>query len=95
MIGARTGVDSIKVSLADKEAVITYNPTLVSPKELSEAIYDMGFDTKVTQVDGKPYVPETNVNTSAGKCVVEQKARRWGDLLDVKDFNFSMFANSF
>ncbi|KAI5749609.1 hypothetical protein M8J76_008757 [Diaphorina citri] len=65
MIGARTGVDSIKVSLADKEAVITYNPTLVSPKELSEAIYDMGFDTKVTQVDGKPYVPETNVNTSA------------------------------
>ncbi|KAL1465064.1 hypothetical protein WDU94_004659, partial [Cyamophila willieti] len=63
MIGARQGVDSIKVSLADKEAVISYNPHLVSPKELSEAIYDMGFDTTVMTVNGSPYVPETNVNT--------------------------------
>uniref|UniRef100_A0A8D9A569 P-type Cu(+) transporter n=1 Tax=Cacopsylla melanoneura TaxID=428564 RepID=A0A8D9A569_9HEMI len=62
MIGARQGVDSIKVSLADKEAVILYNPHLVSPKELSEAIYDMGFDTTVLTVNGTPYVPESNVN---------------------------------
>lgn len=67
MIGAREGVESIKVSLADKEAVIIYNSRLISPKQLSEAIYDMGFDTTVKQVDGKPYVPDANVNSSAGK----------------------------
>lgn len=43
-IKTKPGVDEIRVSLADKEAFIIYNPDHTNPEVLREAIDDMGFD---------------------------------------------------
>ncbi|VDH90143.1 Cu+-exporting ATPase [Mytilus galloprovincialis] len=43
-IKTKAGVDEIRVSLADKEAFIIYNPDHTNPEVLREAIDDMGFD---------------------------------------------------
>lgn len=40
----KSGVDVIRVSLADKEAFIIYNPDKTNPEILREAIDDMGFE---------------------------------------------------
>ncbi len=43
------GVSSVCVSLTRNEAFVEFNPDTVVPSEISTAIYDMGFDTKVTK----------------------------------------------
>ena len=43
----KEGVEHIKVSLQDKEAVIEYNPALTSPQALCDQIDDMGFDASL------------------------------------------------
>ncbi|XP_063413165.1 copper-transporting ATPase 1-like isoform X5 [Mytilus trossulus] len=43
----KAGVDEIRVSLADKEAFIIYNPDHTNPEVLREAIDDMGFDASL------------------------------------------------
>ena len=42
-----TGVWGIKVSLEHKEAFVEYDPQTLTAEEISTAIYDMGFDTKL------------------------------------------------
>uniref|UniRef100_A0A665W3F6 P-type Cu(+) transporter n=1 Tax=Echeneis naucrates TaxID=173247 RepID=A0A665W3F6_ECHNA len=44
MIAQRNGVMSAQVSLADHQGIFEYDPLKTSPKELQEAIEDMGFD---------------------------------------------------
>ncbi|XP_071124882.1 copper-transporting ATPase 1-like isoform X1 [Mytilus edulis] len=46
-IKTKAGVDEIRVSLADKEAFIIYNPDHTNPEVLREAIDDMGFDASL------------------------------------------------
>lgn len=46
-ISKRTGVQSIHVSLDQKQAEISYSPEKLSPEELVEAVEDMGFDAKL------------------------------------------------
>ncbi|XP_076117388.1 copper-transporting ATPase 1-like [Mytilus galloprovincialis] len=46
-IKTQAGVDEIRVSLADKEAFIIYNPDHTNPEVLREAIDDMGFDASL------------------------------------------------
>nr|XP_009860869.1 copper-transporting ATPase 2 [Ciona intestinalis] len=43
-IGSYTGVESIKVSLENKEATLDYNPELIGLELVIDAIEDMGFD---------------------------------------------------
>ncbi|XP_070553751.1 copper-transporting ATPase 2-like isoform X2 [Ptychodera flava] len=43
-IGGNDGIQSIKVSLERKEAVVRYAPSITSPPTIREAIDDMGFD---------------------------------------------------
>ena len=46
-IGKMTGVHEIKVSLSDKNARIKYDPSLITPSKLCDAIEEIGFDAKV------------------------------------------------
>lgn len=47
VVGEKPGVRNIKVSLENKEAIVEYDPTVTNPNEISEMIYDMGFDTSL------------------------------------------------
>lgn len=62
MISSQQGVDSIKVSLADKEGVVRYNPNKITPEQLTEQIYDMGFDAQLKTVNGSTVSNGTNTN---------------------------------
>ncbi|XP_076467909.1 copper-transporting ATPase 1-like isoform X2 [Babylonia areolata] len=50
-VGGKPGVVAIKVSLADNNAVVTYNPKVLSAVEVAEMIDDMGFDAEVAEED--------------------------------------------
>ena len=47
-VGKMSGVSTVKVSLAEKRAVIEYDPSEVSPQELCTAIEDLGFEAKLS-----------------------------------------------
>ena len=47
VIGQLPGVASIKVSLEFKEAFIEYDPAVIKAPQLTEKIYDMGFNAAV------------------------------------------------
>lgn len=53
MISQRKGVMSVRVSLAEHCGVMEYDPLLITPEELKQAIEDMGFDAFLP---GKMYV---------------------------------------
>uniref|UniRef100_H2Z7H0 P-type Cu(+) transporter n=1 Tax=Ciona savignyi TaxID=51511 RepID=H2Z7H0_CIOSA len=46
-IGSYTGVESINVSLDNKEATVDYNPELITLDSIKDAIEDMGFDAAI------------------------------------------------
>ena len=46
-IAAQEGIAEIKVSLLNSEALVVYNPDITNASDISTAIYDMGFDTKL------------------------------------------------
>ena len=46
-IGKMTGVLEINVSLSEKNARIKYDPSLITPSKLCDAIEEIGFDAKV------------------------------------------------
>uniref|UniRef100_A0A0B7B2G7 P-type Cu(+) transporter n=2 Tax=Arion vulgaris TaxID=1028688 RepID=A0A0B7B2G7_9EUPU len=46
-LSTKPGIVNIKVSLSDKEAVVTFNPKVVSPTSIAEQIDDMGFEASV------------------------------------------------
>ena len=48
-IGGVPGITAIKVSLADQEGTVTYDPQVVKATEIAGVIENMGFDTKVLQ----------------------------------------------
>uniref|UniRef100_A0A2K6SD28 Copper-transporting ATPase 2 n=1 Tax=Saimiri boliviensis boliviensis TaxID=39432 RepID=A0A2K6SD28_SAIBB len=47
MISQREGVQQISVSLAEGTGTVLYNPSVISPEDLSAAIEDMGFEASV------------------------------------------------
>ncbi|XP_076800660.1 copper-transporting ATPase 2-like [Clavelina lepadiformis] len=46
-VGSYTGIHSIKVSLASREAVVEYNSELIELEQIKDAIEDMGFDASI------------------------------------------------
>ena len=48
-VGKMSGVSTVKVSLAEKRAVIEYDPSKVSPRQLCIAIEDLGFEAKLNK----------------------------------------------
>ena len=46
-IAVQEGIAEIKVSLLNSEAFVVYNPDITNASDISTAIYDMGFDTKL------------------------------------------------
>lgn len=46
-ISGRRGVKAVSVSLEQKEARVGFDPEATSPNEISDAIFDMGFNTKI------------------------------------------------
>ena len=66
-IGKMTGIHEIKVSLSDENARIKYDPSLITPSKLCDAIEEIGFDAKVQGA-------ATNVETeTAAQCTVETR----------------------
>ncbi|KAK6173176.1 hypothetical protein SNE40_016680 [Patella caerulea] len=50
-ISSKDGIDSISVSLQNKQASVHYNPNKFNPVKIAEAIDDMGFEAKVAHDD--------------------------------------------
>lgn len=50
-IGGKPGVKAVKVSLADQNGTVTYDPQVVKATQVADMIDDMGFDAKVVQQD--------------------------------------------
>lgn len=46
-------METIKVSLAEKEAIVHFDSDKISAEKVTEEIYDMGFDAYLKSVDGK------------------------------------------
>ncbi len=46
-IGKMRGVREVKVSLEGKNARVNYDPSLVNPREISDAIEDLGFESSL------------------------------------------------
>lgn len=46
-IGSKPGINSIKVSLEDKQATVEYDPKILNPSQVAEMIDDMGFEASV------------------------------------------------
>lgn len=59
-IAAQEGIAGIKVSLLNSEAFVLYNPDVTNASDISTAIYDMGFVTKLI-VDTAPTSTSTSV----------------------------------
>ena len=55
------GVNSIKVSLQDKSAAVDFDPTLTSPQELADAIYELGFEAKVRSWGSSSHITESGI----------------------------------
>lgn len=53
MISTKAGVESIVVSLEEKEGCVKYAANKVNPEEIAEQIEDMGFDAYVKTINGK------------------------------------------
>ena len=51
------GVISVKASLEKNLAEVEFDPGTVTPQEISEAIYELGFDTKIRLNDSSETVP--------------------------------------
>ncbi|KAL8622158.1 hypothetical protein ACOMHN_052960 [Nucella lapillus] len=61
-IGQKPGIHSIKVSLADSNGVVTFDPSLTTPAQIAEMIGNMGYNSAVLQQDLPPgAVPATSV----------------------------------
>lgn len=48
-MSTKPGIINIKVSLPDKQAVVTYDPKVVTPTSIAEQIEDMGFEASVEE----------------------------------------------
>jgi Cu+-exporting ATPase len=51
-IGDKPGVKAIKVSLADNNGVVTFDPSVVKATSIAKMIDDMGFDARLVSEDG-------------------------------------------
>ena len=47
ILGTFPGIKTVKVNLAEKFGIVTYNPSLVSAKEVRDRIDDMGFEASL------------------------------------------------
>ncbi|KAF7271816.1 hypothetical protein GWI33_015361 [Rhynchophorus ferrugineus] len=52
-VGKKNGIIHIKVSLAEKSALVTYNPNITHSKEICDWIEDMGFDASLPLVNAQ------------------------------------------
>lgn len=56
VVGGLSGVESVKVDLANKQGTVFHNPVLITGAQLAERIDDMGFEAKlkVQALEGSP-----------------------------------------
>uniref|UniRef100_A0A2K5C745 P-type Cu(+) transporter n=1 Tax=Aotus nancymaae TaxID=37293 RepID=A0A2K5C745_AOTNA len=66
MISQRDGVQQISVSLAEETGTVLYNPSVISPEELSAAIEDMGFEASVISGEAMPVTKKPGSTVIAG-----------------------------
>ena len=85
-IGARRGVKLVKVSLEDKEARVGFDPELTSPNEICDAIFDMGFNTKLkTASEAKSTAPPSAADKVDERTVqIEEEDGNGGGRIDLR-----------
>uniref|UniRef100_A0A2K6SDC5 P-type Cu(+) transporter n=1 Tax=Saimiri boliviensis boliviensis TaxID=39432 RepID=A0A2K6SDC5_SAIBB len=66
MISQREGVQQISVSLAEGTGTVLYNPSVISPEDLSAAIEDMGFEASVISGEAMPVTKKPGSTVIAG-----------------------------
>ena len=59
-VGKMNGVISVKVSLEEKKAVVEYEPSKVTPRQLCTAIEDLGFEAKLGR-DAFEAIPKKSI----------------------------------
>lgn len=69
-IGAREGVNHIKVLLDEKTGYVDYNPRETSASELVEAINDMGFEASFNEPEMARPHNESNSLDSQSRCII-------------------------
>jgi len=52
MISEKSGVETVKVDLKKKEALVTFSSSVLTASKVAEYICDMGFDAYVKKEDG-------------------------------------------
>lgn len=52
-VSKKDGIEKIFVSLEKNEGTVKYDPNLLTPQDIAEAIEDMGFDTSVKSVNNE------------------------------------------
>lgn len=68
VLGEKDGVQSIKVSLENKEAAIAFDPNKTNPIALRDAIDDMGFEASLpAEVEFDPLVTIPKVSDQRSK----------------------------
>ncbi|XP_074863536.1 copper-transporting ATPase 1 isoform X2 [Carettochelys insculpta] len=72
-VGKMNGVHNINVSLQGKNATIIYDPKLLTPESLQEAIADMGFDATLTDSEPQPVLSETTFLTIPAQSSVTRE----------------------
>ncbi|CAH0712779.1 unnamed protein product, partial [Brenthis ino] len=60
------GVIHSNVSLSDNTALVKFSPNAVTPKQIADAIYSMGFDVNIISVDGKEQTEIKQSNSEEG-----------------------------
>lgn len=72
-MATKPGVSSIHVSLADKRAVVTFNPAVVTAEQIRDQIDDMGFDAALSDDEFSEIATRGKAADSVRKCVIAIK----------------------
>ncbi|XP_057706100.1 copper-transporting ATPase 1 [Corythoichthys intestinalis] len=73
VMSERKGVMSARVSLDDRQGFFEYDPLLVSPEELRDAIEDMGFEAFLPENNTPSAVSRSNVSKSSSLAPMRDK----------------------
>lgn len=69
---AKSGITKGHVSLADGTARVAFLPSTVTPREIADLIYELGFDVNIISVDGQVYTENKsqicNNTEGSGDC---------------------------
>ncbi|XP_017781998.1 PREDICTED: copper-transporting ATPase 1 isoform X2 [Nicrophorus vespilloides] len=67
-IGSKPGINSIKVDLQEKNAIVSYDPNQLEPQDIADAIEDMGFEAPLPLLVSEYGVSQCEVYIDGMTC---------------------------